>query len=156
LAHPPAKIQREATGSYPLTFPRLVQPVLDSRCVACHARSRKAPSLKGDAFGTYGWSEAALTLRKYAWGKAGGNGTGLRYNGTSYSIPGRVGARASKLYPMLVGGHHGLALPPEDLRRITLWLDANSCFYGAYHDPGPQALGQIVQPKTSFLPDWTR
>jgi hypothetical protein len=156
LRQPPARIQPEATGSYPLTFPRLVQPVLDARCIACHGKSKKAPSLRGDAFGRYGWSEAALSLRAFAWGKAGGNGVGLRYNRTSYSVPGKVGAQASKLYPMLAGGHHGLVLSPEELRRITLWLDANSCFYGAYRDPKDQALGQIVQPKTSFLPAWIR
>jgi hypothetical protein len=156
LTKPPALLQREAIGSYPLTFPRLVQPVLDARCVSCHSKQAKAPSLRGDAFGKYGWSEAALTLRKHAWGKAGGNGAGLRYNGTSYSVPGEVGAQASTLYPMLAAGHHGLILPSDDLRRITLWLDANSCFYGSYQDPKAQAIGQLVEPKISYLADWAR
>jgi len=156
LRNPPVQLRPEATGSYPLTFPRLVQPVLDRHCVACHAKQKKAPSLKGDAFGKYGWSEAALSLRRHAWGKSGGNGAGLRYNGTSYSIPGRVGARAAKLHTLLANGHHGVKLPAADRRRIDLWLDANSCFYGAYYNPRGQAGGQIVQPKISFLPEWVR
>ena len=32
----------------------------------------------------------------------------------------------------------------EDLRRITLWLDCNSTFYGAYHDTEKQARGVRV------------
>jgi hypothetical protein len=47
-------------------------------------------------------------------------------------------------------------LPAADRRRIDLWLDANSCFYGAYYNPRGQAGGQIVQPKISFLPEWVR
>jgi hypothetical protein len=37
-------------------------------------------------------------------------------------------------------------LPPEDLRRITLWLDSNSEFYGSYHDIDAQARGEVVYP----------
>ena len=156
LQRPPSEIQREATGSYPLTFPRLVQPALDRHCVGCHVKSPKAPKLAGDRFGSYGWSEAALALHRHAWGMCGGNGSGLRRNGTSYSVPGKVGARASKLYPMLSQGHHGVVLPAADMRRITLWLDANSCFYGAYYDAVQQAKGAIVAPKSAYLSEWVR
>jgi hypothetical protein len=38
-------------------------------------------------------------------------------------------------------------LAPEELRRITLWLDCNSNFYAAYNDAEKQALGEVVKPK---------
>ena len=38
-------------------------------------------------------------------------------------------------------------VPPEDLRRITLWLDTNCNFFGAYHDEEAQARGERVLPE---------
>jgi hypothetical protein len=152
LCRPPSVLKPEAEGSYPLTFPRLVQPVLNSKCIGCHDQHKKAPSLHGDRFGKYGWSEGFNTLQKYAWGMSGGNGTALRER--QYSIPGQVGARASKLYQMLAKGHHDLKLSPEELRRITLWLDCNSNFYGAYTEPEKQARGGVVPPKLG-QPAWS-
>ena len=74
----PSRLEPEATGSYPLSFPRLVQPVLDAWCVACHDREKKAPKLHGDRLAKSGRSEAFESLRAYAWGMSGGNGTALR------------------------------------------------------------------------------
>ena len=37
-------------------------------------------------------------------------------------------------------------LSPEDFHRITLWLDTNSEFLGAYEDAQAQARGEIVKP----------
>ena len=68
-------------------------------------------------------------------------------HGGSRSIAGQIGARASGLLEYLVKGHYGVDLPPEDFHRITLWLDCNSEFYGAYRDTEAQARGQIVMPE---------
>lgn len=145
LRRAPSVLQPESEGSYPLTFPRLVQPVLEARCLPCHERQPKAPGLRGDRFGPHGWSEAFLTLKPLAWGMSGGNGVALKER--QYSIPGEVGARASKLYALLEQGHHDVQLSAEELRRITLWLDANSNFYGAYTAAPEQARGQAIQPR---------
>jgi hypothetical protein len=154
MRRPPSVPEREASGSFPLTFPRLVQPVLDAKCVGCHEENRKkgAPGLRGDTFGAQGWSEAFHTLRKRAWGMSGGNGVALKER--QYSLPGQEGARVSKLYRMLSSGHHEVRLTAEEQRRITLWLDCNSNFYGAYHDTENQARGEIVRPRRG-LPEWT-
>lgn len=153
LRRPPSTLQPDVTGSFPLTFPRLVQPVLDAKCVGCHdENNKKAPGLHGDRFaGNAGWSESFTNLRKYSWGMSGGNGVALRER--QYSIAGQVGARASKLYPMLAKGHHGVKLTPEEMHRIALWLDCNSNFYAAYHNATRQACGGIVPPKWG-LPMW--
>ena len=151
LTRAPAKLKPEAEGSYPLTFPRLVQPVLDKHCVSCHDRDKKTPSLRGNEFGANGWSKAFISLSKFAWGKSGGNGVIFREG--QYSVPGKEGARVSKLYTMLRKGHGDVKLSPEELRRITLWMDCNSNFYGAYHDVEKQARGEVVKPKEG-VPDW--
>jgi hypothetical protein len=152
LRRPPSRLEPEPDGAYPLTFARLVQPVLDAHCVPCHTREPKAPSLRGDRFGTFGWSEAFHTLRAHAWGMSGGNGTALKER--QFSIPGQEGARDSKLYGLLSHGHHDLNLPAVAMRRVTLWLDCNSNFYGAYTDLERQARGELVRPRWG-VPAWS-
>lgn len=152
LRRPPSVLQPEAAGSYPLSFPRLVQPVLDRNCVECHDRESKAPKLHGERLAKSGRSEAFEALRGLAWGMSGGNGVALRER--QLSVPGEGGARVAKLSKLLANGHYGTKLVPEDLRRITLWLDANSNFFGAYHELERQARGEVVQPVWG-VPAWT-
>jgi hypothetical protein len=153
LGREPSKLEPESAGSFPLAFPRLVQPVLDARCVGCHEKNAQkgAPSLRGDRFIAYGWSEAFQTLHKRAWGMSGGNGVALKER--QYSIPGKDGARVSTLFQMLKAGHHEVKLTDEEMRRITVWLDCNSNFYGAYHDAEKQARGEIVKPRHGIPSD---
>ena len=141
----PSILKPDVDGSQPVLYPRLVQPVLDRHCVACHRNDENAPNLDGTTFGEWGWSQSYTALSAFAWAKHGGNGA-LEINSSSYSAPGEVGARASKLLRMLDEGHYDVDLPPEDLHRITLWIDCNSVFYGAYHNTIQQARGETVAP----------
>ena len=65
---------------------------------------------------------------------------------TPTTIPGKFGARASKLYAILAAGHYDLKLPPDERHRIALWLDSNADFFGAYENTDAQARGEIVRP----------
>jgi hypothetical protein len=154
LRRGPSKIEPDVPGTDPVSFPRLVQPMLDKHCAACHQKEAKAPNMartpaadadyrRALAAWKAGpmpkgalWSSAYVGLMPYIWRPGGARST-----------PGRVGARASELYQMLVKGHHGLKLPPEDLHRLTVWLDCNANFFGAYHDREAQARGAAVRPK---------
>jgi hypothetical protein len=139
-----SKIQPDVEGSWPLSFARLVQPVIDKKCAGCHAENIKAPKLITD-LDEYGWTQAYHSLAPYAWYKIGGNGA-IATNETSYSIPGQVGAQASKLYHILNEEHHDLKLSEEEMYRFTLWLDCNSTFYGAYHNIAEQSRGERIVP----------
>jgi hypothetical protein len=150
LRRAPSRIEPEFAEAYPLTFPRLVQPVLDRNCLKCHdgqTHDGKANKidLRGDQFLKNGWSRSFDSLRKYGWARHGGNGS-IKRNQGSRSRAGKDGARGSKLYPLLIKGHGKTDLSPEELRRITLWLDCNSNFYGAYRDTDKQAKGELVMP----------
>ena len=123
----------------------MVQPVLDKKCVACHKEDPNVPQLNGQKTGEWGWSLAYHDLAPFAWAKHGGNGA-IKKNKTSYSVAGDVGAQASKLMKILDQDHHGVKLTKEELHRISLWLDCNSVFYGAYHDTEKQARGETVKP----------
>jgi hypothetical protein len=59
----------------------------------------------------------------------------------------QYGAYGSKLYQMLAKGHHEVKLTPEEMHRLTLWLDSNSDFFGSYENTKEQADGKVVKPK---------
>ena len=142
MRRPPSRIRPDVDGSNPFSFPRLVQPVLERSCVPCHAKERKAPDLRpGDpGKNNHHWYTSYKSLQKHA----------SYYDSASWTPPltrpGKFGARASKLYQMLKRGHHDVKLSKADLHRITLWLDSNSDFFGAYENTLAQARGEVVRP----------
>jgi hypothetical protein len=152
LRRSPSQLKPDVEGTYPLSFPRLVQPVLDRSCVPCHQKDEtgKAPDLAGTPLDVSAgkkrpvsqWSRSFLSLKGYANGSSGKPPDRQPVRTT----PGKFGAQASKLYQMLKQGHHDLKLSDEDMHRITVWLDGNSNFYGAYHDTERQMQGERVMP----------
>ncbi len=144
---PPSPIAPEPEGSNPFSFVRLVQPVLDRHCVDCH-REKKAVDLTGTIEGNHGWTRSYANLAaKYGFYFHVQNGSlhsGI--HGGSRTTAGQFGARAAKLLPYLDETHYGVKLTPEDRRRITLWLDCNSEFFGSYENTQAQARGEIVFP----------
>jgi hypothetical protein len=144
---PPSKIQPDVEGSNPFSFPRLVQSVLERKCVTCHEKEPKAPNLrKGDWKKNPDYRYTSYeNLREYAFFFGSFRNEYDPWT-TPRTIPGRFGARASKLYEILKQGHHDVILSKEDLHRITLWLDCNSDFFGSYENTEAQAKAEIVQP----------
>jgi len=144
---PPSVVKPDVDGSNPFSFPRLVQPVLDRNCVDCHEREPTAPDLgRGDwAKAENLWYASYVSLRPFAffYGAVRNKYDPWTEPRTS---PGRFGARASRLLALLEAGHYGVELSDEDLHRLTLWLDCNSDFFGAYEDTEAQARAQVVRP----------
>jgi hypothetical protein len=73
----------------------------------------------------------------------------------AYSEPGKVGARASRLYEVLggpssadprPGKHHGVQLSAGEWRRLTLFMDAQGAYISHDHDARAQCEGAVVQP----------
>jgi len=161
---PPSDIQPDVDDSNPLSFPRLVQPILDKHCVACHTRNQDKPKpppdlrpgalTAGRPAGTdhkFGWYLSYRNLRPYAfhYGAPRNEKVEHQYDGwqPARTVPGKFGARASKLLAHLDKGHHDVKLTPEELRRLIVWLDANSDFYGAYENTPAQARREVVHPR---------
>jgi len=132
LRRPPSKLASPFPDANPIHFSRLIQPVLDRNCVACHVETKAtgAPQLGSHPVGKLGWSEAYASLVPTLWAHSGGNGIIVK-NGMR-SAPGQIGAAAAPLWRLLEAGHHDLALSPEDRKRLSLWLDLNSNFHGTY------------------------
>jgi hypothetical protein len=150
LRRAPSPLQPDVDGTSPFSYPRLVQPVLDRNCVACHAKSPdKAPRLDSAPlpYGRAHYFASYLSLTpKFGFFDYGGRDFGdAKWYRTT---PGEFGARASRLYSMLQAGHHDVDLSPEDSHRLTVWLDSCSLFYGVYEKEGGEAQlrGEVAQP----------
>ncbi|MFI5380938.1 MAG: NPCBM/NEW2 domain-containing protein [Tepidisphaerales bacterium] len=134
----PSTLKPDVDGSSPFSYPRLVQGVLDRNCVDCH-REKKAINLARDPIQNKFYASFNSLARKYGF---------VSYGQDLRTIPGQFGARASKLYAILEKGHYDVKLSPEDLHRLTLWLDSCSMFYGVYEKElgEAQLRGEIVRP----------
>ena len=131
-----------------MSYPILVQPVLDAKCAGCHTDAiaegeKNCPDLsrRGTSTDATGWYTSYNNLRPYAffWDNA-------VFDAQPATTPGRFGARASKLYQLLQQGHHDVRLTAAELHRIALWLDCNSDFYGSYENLRRQEQGETVEP----------
>ena len=124
LQRPPSKVKPDVEGTNPFSYPRLVQPVLDKHCVACHQKNAdKAPRLDSEVVvkGRQKWYASYFSLApKYGF---------WQYGDRHRTTPGKFGARASKLHEMLVKGHNDVKLSQEEMHRIDVWLDSCSIFY---------------------------
>jgi hypothetical protein len=147
LQRAPSKIRPEVDGANPFNYVRLVQPVLDRHCVACH-QEKKALDLTGVVEGKNGWTRSYTNLAgKYGFYFNVSNGSiNDGVHGGSRTIAGQFGARASDLLEFIGESHYGVSLSDEEFHRLTLWLDCNSEFFGSYENTVAQAQGQIVLP----------
>ncbi len=150
-SRPPSDIAPGPDGSRPLSYPLLVQPVLDKHCVHCHGDAvaegppGQAPILlTGAPEGRYTQSYNALASRVSfaAWGR----GPFPDGNSEPLTQPGYFGARGSALMRMLLEGHHEVRLDADDMARIITWIDANALFYGTFkpEDQERQLRGERI------------
>ena len=114
----PSKIEPEVGGVEPVNFHRLVRPVFDAKCKTCHQQKKQKPDFSYDSLEPYAF---------YFHADGGSNHMSWLHGG-SRTIAGKFGARWSKLYRdgYLSKSHYGVELTKDQLRRVILWLDANS------------------------------
>ena len=154
---PPLAMKREPSiikpamdGTNPFSYPRLVQPVLNKHCVACHTEKRAQPApgkpVPPDlAAGDYMKDPARFytsvrSLRPHVMFYSDAVWT------PPYTIPGQFGAYASGLWRMLKQGHHDVKLSPGELEAFAIWIDSNCTFFGSDNEIDRQAAGEIVYP----------
>ena len=141
LTRPPSAIKPGPDGSKPLSYPILVQPVLDKHCIRCHDGRQPKPgfALTGKPQGHYTVSYNVLAKRvpHAAWR----GGDFRKTNSEPVAQPDHFGARGSRLMTMLLEGHKDVTLSRDDLDRVITWMDANVLFYGTF-DPADQARQQ--------------
>lgn len=139
LRRPASQLVPEADEANPFSYARLVQPILDRKCVSCHSQHPGAINLSREPIERKWFASYINLASRYGF---------WNYGHSYRTIPGQFGARASKLREILEGDHYGLKLEPEEFRRLMLWLDLCSIFYGVYEAEGGQAQlrGEVVYP----------
>ena len=139
----PSKLIPGPDGSKPLSYPILVQPVLDKKCVSCHnnEKAEGGVNLAGEPDGHYTKSYNALInfVSFTYWGAPEGN-----YEPRTEPL--RFGAIASKLTNILEKGHYDVNLTDEEWERLNVWIDTNALFYGAFNveDQARQQNGERI------------
>lgn len=140
----PSELAPGSDGTQPFSYPILMQPLLDSRCVECHSGEEGAaqPPLTGEIDGHYTVSYNNLRpyLRWYEW---------IDSIRQVVSLPGECGADMSALAEIVDDENHkDIGLTDEERRLIYFWLDSNVPFYGVYYpeDQERQQRGEALPP----------
>jgi hypothetical protein len=143
LAREPSTIAPGPDGSKPLSYPLLVQPVLERQCVRCHTPNKPEGKIDLSAAPAGAFSQSYHALAPFvsytAWGMPNDNYEPL-------TTPDRFGARASRLIEILDKGHYDVKLSADEWDRIITWIDANALFYGTFKpaDQEKQRRGERI------------
>jgi len=129
-----SRITPEVSGSNPISYHKLVHDsVFQTKCLPCHKKKKKG--LRDFSFdGIDEWhydKKPAGPLVGYLWRSRARDGYNDKPHGAHRYIPGRFGARESKLGKLMLGPHRK-RITKEEFHRVMLWLDANSVFSSAY------------------------
>ncbi len=147
-ARPPSRITPGPSGSWPLRFDRLVQPVLDRKCVSCHEPDGDDPRAAAldltdpaayDLLVRYG----SPSLYDHVW---------ARYRAGA-SREGACAARTSGLLALLDGpeGHHGAALDADERRRLIVWMDTYAQRSGSFDADQERRLRELREASADLL-----
>jgi hypothetical protein len=134
LKRPPSKIIPEIEGSNPLSFKKLVyNNVFQKTCLNCHTKEGKGlQDFSFDGIDEWDYIEKPSgPLAGYLWRSRARDGYDDEPHGAHRYVPGRFGARESKLGKLMLTTHRD-RVSDEEFYRVMLWLDANSVYSSAY------------------------
>jgi hypothetical protein len=141
----PSKLTPGPTGTWPLRFDQLVQPVLDRHCVSCHR-----PQSGNDKAAQLDLTSARAYDSLH--GFSGGDLSKLAHE-RPRSIPGQCVAAKSKLLALLkdANGHEGVRLDAEGLTRLITWMDLYAQRQGSFSPAQDEQLLRLRETWSSML-----
>ena len=131
----PSKLTPGPSGSWPLDYGELVQPVLDKQCVECHkpgVEDARAAALDLTPAKSYRslLNYAEKDLEKLAFER-------------DRSQVGDMPARRSKLMALLNEGHHEVRLDADARDRLLTWMDTYAHRIGHFSDEQAEELRRL-------------
>jgi len=124
------KIQPHSFGDGPFWFERVVQPVLNDRCVRCHDSKHK---LGLNFTATLDQNRVPASYRTLiSRGLVHYADLGYESGGNAKLEPLTFGTVKSKLWRVLGAGHHDVKLTTDEMIRIKCWTDLNCPLWGDY------------------------
>jgi hypothetical protein len=137
----PSKIVPGPEGSWPFDYRSLVQPVLDSQCVACHKPGTDGAKWDLTADKSYetllGYGRPSLrdhVMARYMAGR---------------SIAGQGASQTSPLVKLLKQGHYDAKLDRGAWERFYLWMDTYGQRQGSF---GPDQERRLRELRQSLAP----
>jgi hypothetical protein len=114
----------------PLSFEKVVQPVLDARCVSCHnGKHPKGLDFRGDLDKEKIPVSYRTLIEK---GLVHYADMGWNSGGTEKMPPLSLGSLKSRLWEVLNAGHHDVKLTDDETLRIKTWIDLNCPLWPDY------------------------
>ncbi len=152
-SRPPSRIEPAPSGSWPLRFDQLVQPVLDKQCVSCHSAGSRLADGKG--------ARCDLSAARSYESLVGYGSPSLRdHVQTRYregrSAVGGGAASTSALLKLLHSGHYGVKLDAEQRERLITWMDTYAQYQGHYSPEQEEALRFARRQWANLLVERTR
>ncbi|MHC5058072.1 MAG: HzsA-related protein [Planctomycetota bacterium] len=128
-------------GGGNIDFVRIVQPVLDRRCVKCHsgAKPKAGLNLSGDKTRFFNMAYDNIFNRRGLI-----HTITLTRNDAQVIPPRKAFAYASRLREHVEGTHpkhRDVKLTRDERERVYVWLDSNSNYYGTYARTRPDTRG---------------
>lgn len=147
LQRPPSKLEPECGSVEPVSYYRQIKPIFEQKCIPCHVE--KAVALQDMSYENL--------KEKYAFWFSGAMFTDMTtaysgVHGGSRTIPGRFGARASKIGQALLDENHIGTVSEADRHQVVQWLDCNSMRLGAFIREDAQIKGELVWPALDVDP----
>ncbi len=143
LLREPSRITPGPGGSWPLDFQTLVQPVMETRCAACHqpgadgAKFDLSPEKSYDSLVNYGQpSLKTHVMTRYRQGS---------------STVGACAARMNPLVKLIDEGHYDVRLTPDEWERLVTWMDTYGQRRGSFGEDQENRLRDLRQGMTDTL-----
>ncbi|MBN2475953.1 MAG: hypothetical protein JXB62_15180 [Pirellulales bacterium] len=122
------------------SFAKEIQPILDRRCLPCHAADRDAPCLSGETIVVESMkrrlSRSYLALTHTRGTNGDCNHPMVNWidamSGPAMLPPYSRGAATSRLMALLEEGHQGVRLSAEEKEKIACWIDLLVPYCGDY------------------------
>ena len=143
-----SKITPGPDGSWPLRYDKLVQPVLDKRCVNCHSAGNENKLAAKFDLSTAGSYEKLVSF----------GSPSLKQNISSryvdgYSLPGQSAAKISSLLAYLNTDptHRTIQLDRDDRNRLVTWMDTYAQRLGSFSVEQERELQDLKKSFASLL-----
>ena len=148
LRHPPVELQPPSWGAGPFSYEKIVQPVLNTRCVQCHDGQGKS---KVDFTATLDMDRIPASYKTLILGGWVHHvDCGFNSAGCEKREPLTFGTVKSKIWEVLKDeNHRDVKLTTDDMIRIKTWTDLNCPLWPDYMErykrPGPPVKISMAQ-----------
>ena len=129
LRREPQRLQPPPWGPGPFSYEKVVQPVLDAKCVSCHGdKDERKIDLTG-VLDADRIPASYRTLISQGW---------VHYFDCRYAVrhtkanAGSFGTLKSKFWKILDAGHYDVNLSEEEMRAVKCWIDMNCPLWPDY------------------------